>query len=452
MRQLKYMVLIFLSFGCIGKSPAQTTPLTKQCSLEGVWKPKGTVPFSTVEVYYESGIKDFCFRHDEPVNALLVSDPNLNAKTDFSIRLQTDPDLLRTVDVVKGPIKMGEPAPPPPPCPKMLPATSLSSGQLSSLRDPLTYSCQFATDNCNQLKCTAFFYQKDRKEDFSLHRQARLEVTHEYREPNPEPGDMVGVPHEYEEPKSEPGDMVGVPAGPFLRGASNGYEDSQPAKTIHLDAFAIDKHEVTMVQYEACMDAGACTMPRTGRDYNWGVADRKNHPINGITWYQAEAFCAWKGKRLPTETEWEKAARGVDGRTFPWGNEKVSCDYAIVDRDSGMAGGMGCRQNKTWPVGSLPIGKSPYGVMDMAGNVSEWTADWYEKHYWSASPSKNPKGPKSGTHKTIRGGSWRSIVPANMVTTTARASVKPDQTDPSAGVRCASSALPTPTETGDVVH
>jgi len=201
--------------------------------------------------------------------------------------------------------------------------------------------------------------------------------------------------------------MVKVPAGKFLMGSKSGDSDEKPQREVYLDGFWIDKYEVTVDLYARCVKAGKCTKPKTGKYYNWDVSGRGNHPINGVDWYQANAYCKWTGKKLPTEAMWEKAARGTDGRKFPWGNQEASCKYAVMDD-----GGKGCGRDSTWPVGSKPGGVSPYGAHDMAGNVWEWTSDWYGSSYYGNAPARNPRGPSSGSFRVVRGGRWYYVVPA----------------------------------------
>jgi len=181
-------------------------------------------------------------------------------------------------------------------------------------------------------------------------------------------------------------------------------DDETPYHEVMLSGYYMDKTEVTVDQYEGCMTAGSCTAPLTDGDYcNWGASGRGSHPVNCVTWAQADEYCAWAGKRLPTEAEWEKAARGTDGRMYPWGNEDATCEYAVTDDLDGY----GCGTDSTWDVCSKsPAGDSPYGLCDMAGNVREWVSDWYDEDYYSSSPSSNPTGPDGGTDRVIRGGGF----------------------------------------------
>ncbi|TEU12485.1 MAG: formylglycine-generating enzyme family protein [Anaerolineales bacterium] len=196
-------------------------------------------------------------------------------------------------------------------------------------------------------------------------------------------------------PSSTPPGMVYVPAGEFTMGHDEGDSDEQPVHTVYLDAFYIDKTEVTNTQYRKCVEAGRCDTPRKTTYYD--NADYAQHPVVYVSWNDADAYCRWADKRLPTEAEWKKAARGTDGRTYPWG-EGLDCDHAQY---SECAGG-------TVPVGSKPKGASPYGALDMVGNVWEWVADWYDPGYYSQSPGRNPPGPDSGERRVLRGGSWHS--------------------------------------------
>ncbi len=188
--------------------------------------------------------------------------------------------------------------------------------------------------------------------------------------------------------------MVLVPAGPFVMGSDTNAASAKPAHTVTLDDFYIDVYEVTNEQYRACAEAGVCTTGGSSRIYNetW-----VGHPVMDVTWYEAQRFCEWRDGRLPTEAEWEKAARGTDERTFPWGNEPVTCELTRY----GACGWY------TVPVGSHPKGVSPYGVHDMAGNAWEWTADWFDQDYYKDSPAENPTGPERDTGwKSSRGGAW----------------------------------------------
>jgi len=250
--------------------------------------------------------------------------------------------------------------------------------------------------------------------------------------------------------------MITVPEGAFEMGSLDGQFHERPVRTVHVDAFEIDRYEVSVSEFRACVEDDGCVEPFGGgpifpkawewQNCNWGVASRVNHPMNCVNWYEANAYCRWAGKRLPTEAEWEKAARGVDGRRYPWGDEQPDCDRAVIDR-----GGDGCGRETTWPVGSKPLGRSPYGVEDMSGNVWEWTDDWYSYDYYARAPDSNPRntvkhteGLQSGwaSGKVLRGGSW-----ADQATTLHTGShrlgypenIPPDYT---VGFRCARDVTP----------
>ena len=227
--------------------------------------------------------------------------------------------------------------------------------------------------------------------------------------------------------------MVLVPAGAFLRGSAmgDGSDDERPQRSIYLDAFYVDRHEVTVAQYRRCVQAGGCTVPGTRKYCNWNESGRGAHPVNCVDWSQARAYCAWAGKRLPTEAQWEKAARGTDGRRYPWGSEAPTCRRAVMRGD----GGNGCGKDRTWPVGSKPAGASPYGAQDMAGNVWEWVNDWYDKDTYASSPGRNPTGPSSGSARVVRGGSFSFDSAANL-RAAYRIYYAPASRGSSIGVRC----------------
>jgi iron(II)-dependent oxidoreductase len=207
-------------------------------------------------------------------------------------------------------------------------------------------------------------------------------------------------------------EMVLIPEGEFLMGCNHDneitcMEAAKPAHKVFLKAYKIDKYMVTYKRYNECIRSGKCTDLYAGGGCNAGMSWNANHPVNCVTYKQAQDYCKSQGKRLPTEAEWEKAARGTDGRIFPWGNEEPSCELAVMNQKvAGQTMGPGCGRGTTREVGSRPKGASPYGVLDMAGNLFEWTSDWYSDTYFDNSPYKNPQGPSSGIHKVLKGSSW----------------------------------------------
>jgi len=192
--------------------------------------------------------------------------------------------------------------------------------------------------------------------------------------------------------------LVHVPAGEFLMGDNEGQNDTRPQHKVYLDAFWIDYIEVTNAMYARCVSAGVCIEPgkksSQKRQNYYGNTAYAAYPVINVDWYQAQTYCQWAERRLPTEVEWEKAACGTDGRIYPWGNEFDPQKVNTVE------GGIG----DTTAVGSYPAGSSPYGALDMAGNVDEWVADWYGNTYYYDSPFWNPTGPEKGDLRVVRGG------------------------------------------------
>ena len=218
--------------------------------------------------------------------------------------------------------------------------------------------------------------------------------------------------------------MVLVPAGEFVMGSDRDQAAARPAHTVYLDDFYIDVYEVSQTRYKECLAAGGCELtPGTGELLNRPVWDE--HPMMDITWYDAQEYCEWRGGSLPTEAQWEKAARGTDERKFPWGNEPVTCERARY----GECGWM------TAPIGTHPAGASPYGVQDMAGNAWELIYDWYQQDYYSVSPAENPTGPEEPTgYKSERGGAW--FYEADLMTAIWRNNLPPTAHYLYVGFRC----------------
>jgi serine/threonine-protein kinase len=219
---------------------------------------------------------------------------------------------------------------------------------------------------------------------------------------------------------------VRVPAGAFRMGSSDSDADAEsdekPQHTVYLDEFWIMQTEATKDQYQRCVAAGQCAAP------SCSGTGQGNHPVVCVSWQDAANYCAWAGGRLPTEAEWEKAARGADGRKYPWGNQTPSCTLANY---------FGC-QGRTNAAGSYPAGASPYGVLDMAGNVWEWVADWYGERYYANSSGENPTGPASGQGRVLRGGSW--VNEQRFVRAAYRVWSDPGSRNDNLGFRCARSS------------
>jgi len=232
-------------------------------------------------------------------------------------------------------------------------------------------------------------------------------------------------------------EMVTVPAGSFMMGSTTSdLNDALPLHQVTLSAYSIDAHTVTNGEFLECETAGACTAPGSPSSFSRTTyhTDPKfaAFPVVYVSWTQAKAYCAWAGKRLPTEAEWEKAARGsTDRRTYPWGEAAPTCamanffpltSYCVGDTDA---------------VGTRPAGDSPYGVHDMVGNVMEWVADWYDAAYYSKCPAgcTNPQGPATGVQRGIRGSFWSMDAPHLRLAS--RASENPASQVDFFGFRCA---------------
>jgi formylglycine-generating enzyme required for sulfatase activity len=249
--------------------------------------------------------------------------------------------------------------------------------------------------------------------------------------------------------------MVLIPAGDFIQGSSGDeinaaiqmcdtafggsgwcphpaewFTDETPRRIVYLDAFYMDKWEVTNEQFaHFAAAAGYMTdAEKRGEAQTWRTLNtpgRENLPVVWMSWNDANAYCQWAGKRLPTEAEWEKAARGTDGRIWPWGSDWEA------GRSNTSDGGAG----DVVVVGSYPTGASPYGIMDMTGNVWEWVADWYDANWYSHSPTNNPAGPNQGVSRVLRGGGFRN--PPWEVRAVHRHSGGADGYAPDHGFRCA---------------
>jgi eukaryotic-like serine/threonine-protein kinase len=228
--------------------------------------------------------------------------------------------------------------------------------------------------------------------------------------------------------------MVFVPAGEFKMGSPDAdplaSADEKPQHTVALDAYWIDQTEVTNSMYARCMAAGACRPPDKVSSYThpsyYGNPTFDDYPVISVSWYAAQAYCAWREARLPTEAEWEKAARGTDARIYPWG-KGLECNKANYDDCIG----------DTTQVGSYPAFASPYGLLDMVGNVWEWVADGYAATYYRVSPSINPTGPASAMYRSTRGGGWNSN--GDLISATDRDWFNPSDSRSILGFRCARS-------------
>ena len=233
--------------------------------------------------------------------------------------------------------------------------------------------------------------------------------------------------------------MVSISAGKFIMGSDSGDPDAQSAHAVSLDAYWIDQTEVTNAMVAQCVQAGTCQTPADTASYfrssYYGNARYATFPVILVDWNLAKDYCAWAEARLPTEAEWEKVARGTDGRSYPWGNASPTC--LLANFSSCFPAD---RSSDTNAVGTHLPGASPYGVLDMAGNVQEWVSDWYSATYYSSSPASNPPGPASGSSRVVRGGYWND--PGSALKTFVRFRIDPSMSDHYTGFRCARDAAP----------
>ncbi len=228
--------------------------------------------------------------------------------------------------------------------------------------------------------------------------------------------------------------MVTIPAGPFRMGSREGHASEQPERVVELKAYRIDKYEVTFSQFYTFVKTAQYRKPRLA---GYLAVDSEGlylmmnpvNPVVGVSWDDANAYCRWKDKRLPTEAEWEKAARGGDGHAWPWGNEEEKGAANLVGDEDGF--------RYTSPVGAFPHDRSPYGVYDMAGNAMEWVADWFQEDWYHVMPAADPQGPPTGEQKVIRGASWNDS--AQRARVTIRFKMFPRYRDVTIGFRCAQS-------------
>ena len=268
--------------------------------------------------------------------------------------------------------------------------------------------------------------------------------------------DMSSVGPDLSPPWEVPEGMVEVPEGAFLMGTPPEVNGSAAflghgEHEVWLSRYAIDVLEVSVQDYQQCVAQGAC-IPSGPDDEgheqcNTNFPDRGDHPINCVDWSQALAYCEFRGFTLPTEAQWEKAARGPDVFLYPWGDEPYpSCENSIVDGplEDEATKGPGCGRGSTWPGGSREQDLSGYGIKDMAGNLSEWTWDWYDREYYMMSPERDPRGPESSKsvfgERTVRGGQWQFGGTHSSI----RYRRDPKYRSVALGFRCAKNSIPIP--------
>lgn len=227
-------------------------------------------------------------------------------------------------------------------------------------------------------------------------------------------------------------EQVYVPAGSFLMGSEEGADDERPVHEVMLDAFWIDRTEVTNAQYQACVNTDVCNPPSdyssSTRPLYYGQVRYGDYPAVYVNWNDSTAFCEWAGGRLPREAEWEYAARGLNSLTYPWGEELPACN--LLNYTLNCVG-------DTSETGAYHDGESWVGALDMAGNVWEWVEDWYAESYYESSPRINPTGPDIGVYRVMRGGSWGSDDPFRIRSSYRNILNYPHFSGYSVGFRCA---------------
>lgn len=231
-------------------------------------------------------------------------------------------------------------------------------------------------------------------------------------------------------PKSSP--MVFIPGGEFAMGSDRGQDDEQPVHRVSVKAFYLDAQEVTVSRYAEFLASQKPDLP-----FKWNEAtsgSHENKPVVGVNWYDARDYCRSVGKRLPTEAEWELAARGTEGRMYPWGDTHPTKGHANAGRTKWHG------YDTLTNVGQFELGKTPNGVYDLAGNLWEWVADWYDATYYQFSPRENPSGPSAGPLRALRGGAWNND--AKSIRSANRAGYAPDARRNDVGFRCAKDAPP----------
>ena len=224
--------------------------------------------------------------------------------------------------------------------------------------------------------------------------------------------------------------MVPIPAGEFAMGSDRGQDDEQPVHRVSLKTFYLDAYEVTVSRYAEFLRSQKPDPPFKWNEALAGAQDNK--AVIGVNWYDARDYCRWVGKRLPTEAEWEMAARGTEGRMYPWGSVHPTKAHANAGQNQWRG------YDTLTNVGRYEPGKTPEGVYDLAGNLWEWVADWYDPVYYQFSPRDNPTGPSAGPLKALRGGAWNND--SKTIRSANRAGYAPDARRNDVGFRCARDA------------